>query len=105
MNELSMFEKTIYNTYLKTSRNKKGFTPRKDFKNLDDEKYVLLKKISQTLKNKKITIGNEKFLNKSMHKKHTILLKEIIKFEKNGRKERKISPRGGRAAGGLLLPP
>jgi hypothetical protein len=54
MNELSMFEKTIYNTYLKTSRNKKGFTPRKDFKNLDDEKYVLLKKISQTLKNKKI---------------------------------------------------
>jgi len=54
MNELSMFEETIYNTYLKTSRNKKGFTPRKNFKNLDDEKYVLLKKISQTLKNKKI---------------------------------------------------
>ena len=49
-----MFERTIYNTYLKTVRNKKGFTPRKNFNNLDDEKYVLLKKISQTLKNKKI---------------------------------------------------
>ena len=54
MSELSVFEQAIYNTYLKTARNKKGFTPRKNFKNLDDEKYVLLKRISQTLKNKKI---------------------------------------------------
>ena len=54
MIKLSMFEETIYNTYLKTSRNKKGFTPRKKFDNLDDKKYVLLKKISLTLKNKKI---------------------------------------------------
>tara|TARA_Y100000310_G_scaffold305372_1_gene345477 strand:- start:926 stop:1567 length:642 start_codon:yes stop_codon:yes gene_type:complete len=54
MNELSMFEQNIYNTYLKTSRNKQGFTPRKNFKDLNDEKYTLLKKISQTLKNKKI---------------------------------------------------
>ena len=54
MIKLSMFEQDIYNTYLKTSRNKKGFTPRKKFDNLDDEKYVLLKKISITLKNKKI---------------------------------------------------
>jgi len=54
MNKLSVFEKKIYNIYLKTSRNKKGFTPRKDFKKLDDTKYVLLKKISNTLRNKKI---------------------------------------------------
>ena len=54
MNELSMFEKNIYNIFLKTSRDKKGFTPRKDFKKLDDTKYVLLKKISTTLRNKKI---------------------------------------------------
>ena len=44
MSELSVFEKNIYNLYLKTSRNKKGFTPRKDFQKLDDTKYVLLKK-------------------------------------------------------------
>ena len=44
MNNLSVFEKNIYNIYLKTSRDKKGFTPRKDFKKLDDTKYVLLKK-------------------------------------------------------------
>ena len=54
MSELSVFEKNIYNLYLKTSRNKKGFTPRKDFQKLDDTKYVLLKKISRTLKNKNI---------------------------------------------------
>ena len=54
MIELSMFEQNIYNTYLKTSRNKKGFTPRKKFDNLDDKKYALLKKISLTLKDKKI---------------------------------------------------
>jgi len=57
MNELSMFEQTIYNTYLKAVRSKKGFTPRKNFNNLDDEKYVLLKKISQTLRNKKIDLN------------------------------------------------
>ena len=54
MTELSVFEENIYNTYLKTIRNNKGYTPRKDFKNLEDEKYVLLKRISKTLKNKKI---------------------------------------------------
>ena len=54
MSTLSMFEKNIYNMYLKTSRNKKGFTPRKDFQKLDDTKYTLLKKISNILKNKKI---------------------------------------------------
>jgi hypothetical protein len=54
MNELSIFEKNIYNIYLKTTRDKKGFTPRKDFQKLDDTRYVLLKKISHTLKNKKI---------------------------------------------------
>jgi len=54
MTKLSFFEQSIYNVYLKAQRNKKGFTPRKNFDNLNDEKYVLLKKISQILKNKKI---------------------------------------------------
>ena len=54
MNELSLFEKNIYNTYLKVSRKTKGYKPRKNFNNLDDAKYVLLKKISKTLRNKKI---------------------------------------------------
>ena len=54
MNKLSVFEKNIYNIYLKTSRNKKGFTPRKNFDKLDDTQYVTLKKISHTLKNKNI---------------------------------------------------
>ena len=54
MNTLSMFEQNIYNMYLKAARNKKGFTPRKDFQKLDDTKYTLLKKISHILKNKKI---------------------------------------------------
>jgi len=54
MNELSLFEKNIYNTYLKVSRETKGYKPRKNFNNLDDAKYVLLKKISKTLRNKKI---------------------------------------------------
>ena len=54
MTNLSLFEKNIYNIYLKTVRKNKGFTPRKKFDNFNDEKYVLLKKISKTLKNKKI---------------------------------------------------
>ena len=54
MSTLSIFEKNIYNMYLKAARNNKGFTPRKDFQKLDDTKYTLLKKISHILKNKKI---------------------------------------------------
>ena len=54
MNELSFLEQTTYNTFLKASRLKKGFTPRKDFSNLNNETYVLLKKISKILKNKNI---------------------------------------------------
>ena len=54
MNELSVFEQNIYNTYLKVTRQGKGYTPRLNFKNLNEEKYVLLKKISKTLRNKKI---------------------------------------------------
>ena len=54
MNKLSRFEENIYNTYLKTLRRAKGFTPRKKFTNLENEKYVLVKKISNTLRNKKI---------------------------------------------------
>ena len=52
--ELSLYEQKIYNTFLKTTRQQKGFTPRKNFKNLDNEQYVLIKKVSKTLKNKKI---------------------------------------------------
>lgn len=52
--ELSLYEQNIYNTFLKTTRQQKGFTPRKNFKNIDDEQYVLIKKVSKTLKNKKI---------------------------------------------------
>ena len=48
MNELSLFEKNIYNTYLKVTRDTKGYKPRKNFNNLDDAKYVVLKKISKT---------------------------------------------------------
>ena len=54
MNDLSLFEKNIYNTYLKVTRDTKGYNPRKNFNNLDDAKYVVLKKISKILKNKKI---------------------------------------------------
>jgi len=54
MSNLSAFEKNIYNTYLKAARNKKGFTPRKEFKTLSNTKYVLLKRIAHTLKNKNI---------------------------------------------------
>ena len=53
-NQLSVYEQNIYNAYLKTTRVNKGFTPRKKFNNLDDEKFVLVKKVSKTLKNKKI---------------------------------------------------
>ena len=53
-NQLSVYEQNIYNAYLKTTRANKGFTPRKKFNNLDDEKFVLVKKVSKTLKNKKI---------------------------------------------------
>ena len=53
-NNISIYEQNIYNTFLKTSRRNKGFTPRKKFDSLDDETYVLLKKVSKILKNKKI---------------------------------------------------
>jgi len=52
--QLSVYEQNIYNAYLKTVRLNKGYTPRKNFNNLDDEKYVLIKRVSKTLKNKKI---------------------------------------------------
>ena len=39
--QLSIYEQNIYNTYLRTARKNKGFTPRKNFKDLDNEKYVL----------------------------------------------------------------
>ena len=51
---LSSYEQNIYNAYLKTVRLNKGYTPRRNFNNLDDEKYVLVKKVSKTLRNKKI---------------------------------------------------
>jgi len=53
-NQLSVYEQNIYNAYLKATRVNKGFTPRKKFNNLDDEKFVLVKKVSKTLKNKQI---------------------------------------------------
>ena len=52
--DLNTQEQHIYNIYLKSIRNNQGFTPRKNFKNIEDEKYVAIKKISTTLKNKKI---------------------------------------------------
>ena len=42
-NELSSYEKNIYNIYLKTSRESKGYTPRKNFDNLKEDVYVNLK--------------------------------------------------------------
>ena len=30
-NKLSLYEQNVYNTYLKITRNNKGFTPRKNF--------------------------------------------------------------------------
>tara|TARA_Y100001963_G_C6777051_1_gene447886 strand:- start:165 stop:818 length:654 start_codon:yes stop_codon:yes gene_type:complete len=72
-NKLTKYEENIYNCFLKSSRKNKGYTPRKNFKNLDDEKYVIIKKISKTLKNKKIDpqlffdapykLHNENFIN------------------------------------------
>ena len=53
-NKLSIYEQAVYNTYLKITRTNKGFTPRKNFNNISDENFVLLKKVSKTLKNKKI---------------------------------------------------
>lgn len=53
-NKLSLYEQNVYNTYLKITRNNKGFTPRKNFKNINNETFVLIKKVSKTLKNKKI---------------------------------------------------
>ena len=54
MSQLSVYEKNIYNTYLKVSRSGKGFRYRKNFDNISDEKYTYLKKISHILRNKKI---------------------------------------------------
>jgi len=51
---LTIQEQHIYNTYLKSTRKNKGFTPRKNFSNLEDEKYIAIKKIANSLKNKKI---------------------------------------------------
>ena len=53
-NKLSLYEQTVYNAYLKITRLNKGFTPRKNFNNLSNENFVLIKKVSKTLKNKKI---------------------------------------------------
>jgi hypothetical protein len=54
-NQLSNFEQTIYNTYLKISRQalNKPYTIRKKFDNFPDEKYILIKKISSVLQNNK----------------------------------------------------
>ena len=54
MNELSVYERNIYNTFLKISRSGKGFRVRKNFDNLSDEKFTYIKKISHVLSNKKI---------------------------------------------------
>jgi len=53
---LSIYEQNIYNAYLKTTRRNKGFTPRRDFNKLDSEKYVLIKKVSKTIRSKKIDV-------------------------------------------------
>jgi hypothetical protein len=54
MTELSVYEQNIYNTFLKVSRDGKGFRYRKNFDNLSDEKFTYIKKISHILSNKKI---------------------------------------------------
>ena len=51
---LTVQEQHTYNTYLKSTRKNKGFTPRKNFDDIEDEKYIAIKKISATLRNKKI---------------------------------------------------
>ena len=51
---LTIQEQHTYNTYLKSTRKNKGFTPRKNFDDIEDEKYIAIKKISATLRNKKI---------------------------------------------------
>jgi hypothetical protein len=53
---LSIYEQNIYNAYLKTTRRNKGFTPRRNFNKLDSEKYVLIKKVSKTIRSKKIDV-------------------------------------------------
>jgi len=53
-NKLTRYEQNIYNCFLKSSRKGKGYTPRKNFEKLEDEKYVIIKKISKTLTDKKI---------------------------------------------------
>jgi len=53
---LSIYEQNIYNAYLKTTRKNKGFTPRRNFNKLDSEKYVLIKKVSKTIRSKKIDV-------------------------------------------------
>jgi len=53
---LSIYEQNIYNAYLKTTRRNKGFTPRRNFNELDSEKYVLIKKVSKTIRSKKIDV-------------------------------------------------
>jgi len=49
---MTQFEKHIYNTYLATSRTSqnKPFKLRKDFDNLDESKYIAIKRISSFLK-------------------------------------------------------
>lgn len=54
MSKLSVYEQNIYNTFLKVSREGKGFRYRKNFNNISDEKYNYIKKISHVLSNKKI---------------------------------------------------
>ena len=54
MSKLSIYEQNIYNTFLKVSRDGKGFRYRKNFDNISDEKYTYIKKISHVLSNKKI---------------------------------------------------
>ena len=55
-NVFTSLDKNIYNSYLKTSRRGKGFTPRKDFSNINDEKYNYIKKISKFISKGNIDI-------------------------------------------------
>lgn len=43
---LNEFEKSIYNEYLRAQRKGKPFTPRKDFSEIEDEQFVLLKQLA-----------------------------------------------------------
>ena len=42
-NKLSLYEQTVYNTYIRITRLNKGFTPRKNFNNLKNGKAVSIK--------------------------------------------------------------